>query len=89
MLDTFTFNVLQEKLICIQCVETKNATYMSPKQAHEDVTINSKLFLGMSLLGANTLQNGLVITSTPQESKYVIETLSVKVKYKHISTTGK
>ena len=65
ILDTFKFNVLQAKLICIQCVETQNATYMSPKQAHEDVTINSKLFLGMSLLGANTLQNGLVIISTP------------------------
>ena len=62
---------------------------MPPKQAHEDVTINSKLFLGMSLLGANTLQNGLVITSTPQENKYVIETLSMKVKYIHISTNGK
>ena len=65
ILDTFKFNVLQEKMTCIQCVETQNATYMSPNQAHEDVTINSKLFLGMSLLGANTLQNGLVITSTP------------------------
>ena len=54
ILDTFKFNVLQAKLICIQWVETQNATYMSPKQAHEDVTINSKLFLGMSLLGANT-----------------------------------
>ena len=65
ILDTFKFNVLQEKMTCIQCVETQNATYMSPKQEHGDVTINSKLFLGMYLLGANTLQNGLVMISTP------------------------